>query len=146
MSSTTVGAAPVTPAAPAGPRPVAGHDPAAVAVVGMTLLAVALQVLRLTRPGAVLSGGSYDTTLYLGSAIRLLHGAVPYRDFALLQPPGLVLVMSPFALLSLAIGSRGALIAVDRLHPPAGRRQRAPGGAAGASIGAGAPRSPPAPC
>jgi hypothetical protein len=95
----------------------AGRNPAAVTVVSMALLALALQVLRLTRPGAFLSGGFYDTTLYLGSAIRLIHGALPYRDFALLQPPGLVLVMSPFALLSLVMGSRGALIALSVCTP-----------------------------
>jgi hypothetical protein len=117
VSSTTVGAAPAPSVAPAGPRSLAGRNPAVVAVVGMALLAVALQVLRLTRPGAVLSGGSYDTTIYLGSAIRILHGALPYRDFALLQPPGLVLVLSPFALLSLAMGCRGALIVLSVCTP-----------------------------
>ena len=117
MSSTTVGVAPVTPAAGAGPRLAAGWNPAIVATVAMAVLAVGLQVLRLTRPGALLAGGSYDTTLYLGSAIRLFHGALPYRDFALLQPPGLVLVMSPFALLSLVVGSRGALIALSVCTP-----------------------------
>jgi hypothetical protein len=93
------------------------RDPAIVVVVSMALLAVALQVLRLTRPNALLSGGSYDTPLYLGSAIRLVHGALPYRDFTLLQPPGLVLVMSPFALLSTLVGSRGALIALSLCTP-----------------------------
>ncbi len=117
MSSTTVGAAPVTPAAGAGPRVAGGWNRAAVVTVAMALVAVGLQVLRLTRPGGVLAGGSYDTALYLGSAIRLFHGVLPYRDFALLQPPGLVLMMSPFALLSLAIGSRGALIVISLCTP-----------------------------
>ena len=117
MSSTTVGVAPVTPAAGAGPRPAAGWNPAAVVTVAMALVAVGLQVLRLTRPGVILAGGSYDTTLYLGSAIRLVHGALPYRDFALLQPPGLVLTMSPFALVSLLTGSRGGLIVLSLCTP-----------------------------
>ncbi len=117
MGIMTADAAPAPSPAPAGPRPAAGRNPAVVVVVGMALLAFALQVLRLTRPGGVLSGGSYDTTIYLGSAIRMFHGALPYRDFTLLQPPGLVLVMSPFALLSLALGSRGALIALSLCTP-----------------------------
>jgi hypothetical protein len=44
------------------------RDPAIVVVVSMALLAVALQVLRLTRPNALLSGGSYDTPLYWWAA------------------------------------------------------------------------------
>ena len=106
MSSTTVGAAPVTPAAAAGPRVAAARNPAALVTVAMALVAVGLQVLRLTRPGGFLPGNASDTSLYLGTAIRLVHGALPYRDFVLLQPPGVVLVMSPFALLSDLVGSR----------------------------------------
>ena len=70
----------------------------------------------LTRPNALLAGWS-DISIYLGAAIRLVHGALPYRDFALLQPPGLVLLLSPFGLLSLAVGSRVALMALTACTP-----------------------------
>jgi len=105
------------PAAGTRRRSPARRDPATAVVVAMALLAAGLQMLRLTRPNALLSGGSYDTAVYLGSAIRLVHGALPYRDFSLLQPPGLVLVLSPFALLSELLGSRGALITVSLCTP-----------------------------
>ena len=117
MSSTTSGVAPVTPAAGAGPRVAGGWNRAAVVTVAMALVAVGLQVLRLTRPGGLLPGNASDTSLYLGTAIRLVHGALPYRDFVLLQPPGVVLVMSPFALLSDLVGSRWALGAVNLCTP-----------------------------
>jgi len=117
VSSTTVGAAPVAPAAGAGPRAAGGGNRAAVVTVAMALVAIGLQVLRLTRPGGLLPGNASDTSLYLGSAIRLVHGALPYRDFVLLQPPGVVLVMSPFALLSDLVGSRWALGAVNLCTP-----------------------------
>jgi alpha-1,2-mannosyltransferase len=86
-------------------------------VVGLALVAAGLQILRLTRPNQMLSGGSLDTALYLGTAIRFVHGVMPYRDFAFLQPPGLLLVMTPYALASLAVGSRGSLIAITACSP-----------------------------
>jgi alpha-1,2-mannosyltransferase len=100
------------PAAPPSRR-----DPTRAVVLGLALLAAGLQILRLTRPHALLAGGFDDTAFYLGSAIRFVHGAMPYRDFALLQPPGLLLLFSPFALLSNAVGSRGAMIALTATGP-----------------------------
>ena len=92
------------------------RDPASVVVAVMALVAAGLQVFVLTRPGALLDGWS-DISIYLGAAIRFVHGALPYRDFALLQPPGLVLLLSPFGLLSLAVGSRVALMALTACTP-----------------------------
>jgi alpha-1,2-mannosyltransferase len=87
------------------------------ATVAPGLLAAALQTFRILRPGGLLSGGSYDTSVYLGSAIRMVHGVLPYRDFVELQPPGLPLVLSPFALVSFLAGSRGALMALSAAQP-----------------------------
>ncbi|MGP8161489.1 MAG: hypothetical protein ACLQGJ_09795 [Candidatus Dormibacteria bacterium] len=115
MSTMTADPAPAQSASPARATP--GCDPATAAVVGMALLAVALQVLRLTRPGGLLPGNASDTSLYLGSAIRLVHGVAPYRGFVFLQPPGVVLLVSPFAMLSDLVGSRWALGAVNLCTP-----------------------------
>ncbi|MGA9113693.1 MAG: glycosyltransferase 87 family protein [Candidatus Dormiibacterota bacterium] len=92
------------------------RDPARLVVVVMALLAAGLQAFVLTRPHELLAGWS-DISIYLGAAIRLVHGALPYRDFALLQPPGLVLLLSPFGLLSVAVGSRVALMALTACTP-----------------------------
>jgi hypothetical protein len=94
-------------------RSAVGRDPARALIVLMAVLAAGLQGLRLARPGGLLPGNASDTALYLGSAIRLVHGVLPYRDFVLLQPPGVVLLMSPFALLSDLVGSRWALGTVN---------------------------------
>lgn len=51
----------------------------------------------------------YDDATYFGSAVRLVHGVIPYRDFYLVQPPGLMVLLTPFAWLSDAIGTRYAL-------------------------------------
>jgi len=41
----------------------------------------------------------YDDGVYYAAATSLLHGVVPYRDVLLLHPPGIVLALTPFALL-----------------------------------------------
>jgi hypothetical protein len=58
------------------------------------VIAAALDVLQLSRPGYLL-GGTPDISVYLGTAVRLVHGALPYRDFVLVQPPGSTLLLSP---------------------------------------------------
>src|SRR5262249_37070821 len=39
----------------------------------------------------------YDDGVYLGAAIRLTQGIMPYKDFAFVQPPGILLLMTPVA-------------------------------------------------
>ncbi|HXZ99777.1 MAG TPA: glycosyltransferase 87 family protein [Candidatus Binatia bacterium] len=101
----------------ASPEPAARglrqRNPSTALAAGLGLLAAGLEGFALSRPAGLLHGGAFDTSLYLGSAIRLVHGALPYRDFVLVQPPGVVLLMSPFGLLSLAVGSRYALISLN---------------------------------
>lgn len=62
------------------------------------LACTAVLLYQLTRRGALLGLSEYDDGVYLGSAIRLVHGAVPYRDFAFPHPPGMPLLLSPLAL------------------------------------------------
>jgi alpha-1,2-mannosyltransferase len=42
----------------------------------------------------------YDDGVYFASAVSFVHGQVPYRDFLLLHPPGIMLALSPFAALT----------------------------------------------
>jgi alpha-1,2-mannosyltransferase len=79
--------------------------------IGAALLASGLCAWQLTLQG-VLTGGvtQYDDGVYLGAAIRFVSGVLPYRDFVFVQPPGIVVLMSPVALLGRAIGSRDALV------------------------------------
>jgi MFS family permease len=80
------------------------------------VLSAAITLYQVSRPG-FLFGLTPDISSWLGSSIRLVHGALPYRDFDLLQPPGFPLLASPFAFLSEAVGTRDAL-AVLRLCTP----------------------------
>jgi alpha-1,2-mannosyltransferase len=69
-----------------------------VAIVLATVLALGLRLFLLTRPGFLTSGNvEYDDGVYLGAAMRLLHGALPYRDYAFVQPPGIIFVGLPAA-------------------------------------------------
>jgi hypothetical protein len=84
------------------------------------MLALALRLYQLARPGFLLGVTEYDDGVYFGSAVRLVHGVVPYRDFVLIQPPGIVLLMAPLALVSKAFGTAGAFAAARVLTACAG--------------------------
>ena len=81
----------------------------ATVVVTSGLLAAGLCIWQLTLPGRLTGITEYDDGVYLGAAIRLVSGAMPYRDFVFVQPPGIVLLTSPVALLGRALGSVDAL-------------------------------------
>jgi alpha-1,2-mannosyltransferase len=71
--------------------------PAGAAMLAATLLALAIRLYTLTRPGYLTGVTEYDDGVYLGGATQLLRGALPYHDFAFVQPPGILLVMVPVA-------------------------------------------------
>lgn len=75
------------------------------------LLALSLCAWQLTIPRVLSGVTEIDDGVYLGAALRLVSGAAPYRDFLFVQPPGILVLMSPIALVGKAIGARGALVA-----------------------------------
>ena len=64
------------------------------------MIGLGLRLFLLSRPGYLLGVTQYDDGPYFGSALRLVHGALPYRDFIIVQPPGITLLMTPAALLA----------------------------------------------
>src|SRR5262249_60279756 len=76
-----------------------------VVIITATLVAVALRIYDLTRPGYLLGISEYDDGTDFGSAIRLVHGGVPYRDFIMVQPPGITRLMFPVALITKGMGT-----------------------------------------
>jgi alpha-1,2-mannosyltransferase len=66
------------------------------------------------RTGGLHTINQYDASVYFGSAVALLHGRIPYRDFLLLHPPGITLALVPFAALTFLIGDSNAM-AVARI-------------------------------
>jgi alpha-1,2-mannosyltransferase len=78
-------------------------------IVATTALALGLRLWQLRSPGHLLGVTEYDDGVYLGAALRLVHGVLPYRDFVLVQPPGLILIMTPVAALAKWTGTAGAM-------------------------------------
>ena len=90
-------------------------SPASLAILTATVLALALRLFLVTRPGFLTSGTvEYDDGVYLGAALRLLHGALPYKDYAFLQPPGIVVVALPGAVLG-SLTSQATGLAAARI-------------------------------
>ena len=100
----------VTGAGPgAGAGPAWRVTPVALAITLTTGLALFLRLWQLTKHGYLLGPTEYDDGVYFGGALRLIHGAVPYKDFVTVQPPGVMLVMTPVALFAGPVGTAKAL-------------------------------------
>ncbi|GAA2104035.1 hypothetical protein GCM10009841_21620 [Microlunatus panaciterrae] len=78
----------------------------ALAIAAAAFLARLIPVLRSSGLYAV---KQYDSAVYFGAAIGLVHGRMPYRDFLLLHPPGIVLALAPFAVLGYGVGDAQAM-------------------------------------
>jgi hypothetical protein len=103
-------------------------SPVSAVIVVATLLALGLRVYQLAQPGHLLGVGDYDDGADFGSALRLIHGIVPYRDFIIVQPPGITLLMAPAAALSRWVGTAWAIGVGRMLTVAAGAAAVALGG------------------
>jgi len=99
--------------ATAGPARRRLRWPAAIptVIVLATLAGLAVRLYQLSRPGYLLGVTEYDDGTDFGSAIRLIHGALPYRDFIMVQPPGITLLMAPVAAATSSFGTVTAMAA-----------------------------------
>jgi alpha-1,2-mannosyltransferase len=84
-------------------------DPVVLAIAVLTLIGLGLRLLYLLHDGFLLAVAEYDDGPYFGSAVRLTEGVLPYRDFVLVQPPGITLLMVPSALLAKVAGTAAGL-------------------------------------
>ncbi len=69
------------------------------ALAGLALLAFVVRLLPVLLHGGLGFIGRYDDGVYYAAADALSFGRVPYRQFILLHPPGIMLVLLPFAAL-----------------------------------------------
>ena len=83
-------------------------------IAACAAIALSLRGYQLARPGYLLGVTEYDDGVLFGNALRLVTGVIPYRDFAMVQPPGSMLLMVPGALLAKVTGTAWGL-AVARL-------------------------------
>ncbi len=79
----------------------------AVALIGLT--AFLLRLVPVLNGGGLYGRGNYDDGVYYAAAAGFVHGLLPYRDFLLLHPPGIVLALTPFAALAGLVGDPTAL-------------------------------------
>ena len=80
-------------------------------IAGLVCLGIGCVQLSLPH---VLSGvlgwnEGYDDGVYLGAATRFVHGVLPYRDFVIVHPPGIVYLMAPVALFGRIFGTHASL-------------------------------------
>jgi len=78
-------------------------------IAACTALALFLRLYQLSRPGYLLGVTEYDDGALFGNAVRLANGAIPYRDFAVVQPPGSIVLIAPVALLAKVTGTAWGL-------------------------------------
>ncbi len=78
------------------------------AVVAIALFSLGLGLFQLLRAGGLHAILEYDDGVWFGSTLRIVDGAIPYRDFVLDQPPLVPLLLSPVGLVSHAIGAADA--------------------------------------
>ncbi len=69
-------------------------------LAGIVLVAFLVRAVPVLRGGGLDGFLGYDDGVYFAAAAGLVNGVLPYRDFLLLHPPGIALLLSPFALLA----------------------------------------------
>ena len=87
----------------------AWRDPTTVVIAAATVLALGLRIYELSLPGYLFGLTEYDDGSYFGSAVHLVGGVLPYRDFIFVQPPGILLLMAPVALVAKVTGTAAGM-------------------------------------
>jgi alpha-1,2-mannosyltransferase len=72
--------------------------------VAVAVIAFMFRLVPVLRGGGLSGVGDYDTGVYYSAATALVHGLLPYQDFLLLHPPGITLLLTPFAATAQLIG------------------------------------------
>lgn len=73
-------------------------------MIVVALGAFALRLQPVLAGGGLFGRGNYDDGVYYAAAAGFVHGLLPYRDYLLLHPPGIVLALAPFAALARWVG------------------------------------------
>jgi alpha-1,2-mannosyltransferase len=72
--------------------------------IAVAAVAFLFRLVPVLRGGGLFGIGNYDDGVYYAAATGLIHGLLPYQDFLLLHPPGMPLLLAPFALVAQLTG------------------------------------------
>lgn len=64
------------------------------------IFAFLVRLISLLTSGGFDSVLGYDDGVYYGAATAFSHGLIPYKDFVMVHPPGILLILSPFTWLA----------------------------------------------
>lgn len=67
--------------------------------LGVALLALGCRLIPVLSGAGLAGRDGYDPYVYYAAAVAVSTGHVPYRDFLLLHPPGVLVVLQPFVIL-----------------------------------------------
>jgi alpha-1,2-mannosyltransferase len=68
--------------------------------IAIAAIAFVFRLVPVMRGGGLFGLGDYDDGVYYAASTGIAHGLLPYRDFLLLHPPGVPLLLTPFALVA----------------------------------------------
>ena len=68
--------------------------------IAIAAIAFVFRLVPVLRGGGLFGLGNYDDGVYYAAGTAIAHGLLPYRDFLLLHPPGVPLLLTPFALVA----------------------------------------------
>ena len=91
------------------------RSPPGLVMLAATGVALAIRLYLLTRLRYLTGITEYDDGVYLGGAVSLVSGTLPYHGFAFVQPPGILLLMAPAALLAKVSAVTSAMAAARLL-------------------------------
>jgi len=80
----------------------------AAALLVVAVVAFTLRLVPLLTSWGLAGLYEYDDAVHFSTGIHLVDGVLPYRDFHFLQPPGIALLLAPFAWLGRAVGETTA--------------------------------------
>lgn len=83
--------------------------PTLLAALAPAVLTLAVCLYELQLPNVLYGTHEYDDGVYMGAALRLVQGVIPYRDFVIVHPPGILLLMAPLAAVGRIVGSDSAM-------------------------------------
>jgi alpha-1,2-mannosyltransferase len=75
----------------------------------VALVAFAIRLIVVVRGGGLYGYLGYDDGVYFAAATAMVSGRLPYQDFVLLHPPGIALLLAPFAALGRVMSDSDAM-------------------------------------